>query len=119
MQNRRKFVLTLVAGLVAAAVVITPVIADELFGFITSVNEDAKTLTVVPAKGDGDEVKVTVTSTTEIVTGKGDAVDLEKIAKGVSKAKDAGKKGVFAKVTHEGGKASKIVVGGAGKKKDN
>jgi hypothetical protein len=118
MKNRRKFLLTLTAGLVAAVVVITPVIAEELFGFISSVDVAGKKLTVVTK--DGDEVVVTTTDSTEIVKGKsGEKVDLETIAANVAKAKDAGKKGAFAKITHENKVASKVVVGGAGKKKDN
>ena len=60
MKNRRTFLLTLTAGLVAAAVIITPVIAEEIFGFITNVDVAGKTITIVPFKGeDGVEVKTT------------------------------------------------------------
>ena len=62
---------------------------------------------------------VKTTDKTEIVTGKGDTVDLEKLAKGVKKSKEAGKKGAFAKVTHEGKVASKITLGFAKKKEAN
>ena len=47
MKNRRKFLLTLTAGLVAAAVIITPVIAEELFGSVTKVDVEGKKLTVI------------------------------------------------------------------------
>src|SRR3954454_19463356 len=108
MKNRREFLLTLTAGLVALAVVITPVIADELMGVITKVDVAGKKLTVVEKDSD-KEVTVTTTDDTEYVTGKGaNKIDLEKIAKGVAKSQDAGKKGIMVKVTHEKGVASKI-----------
>jgi len=108
MKNRREFLLTLTAGLVALAVIITPVIADELLGVITKVDVEGKKLTVVEKESD-KEVTVKTTDDTEYVTGKGSSkIDLEKIAKGVSKAQDAGKKGLMVKVTHEKGVASKI-----------
>ena len=116
MKNRRNFLLSLTAGLVALAVIITPVIAEELLGVITKVDPDAKKVMVTTK--DGDEVEVKTTDSTEIVTGKGDSLDLEKLSKAVQKQLDAGKKGVFAKVTHEGKVASKITIG-AGKKKAN
>jgi hypothetical protein len=107
-KNRRSFMLTLTAGLVAAVVIITPVIAEEFFGAITKVDTEGKKITV--ATKDGGDVEVTVKDSTEIVTGKGDTVELEKLAKAVQKQIDAGKKGVFAKVTHEGKVASKIMI---------
>jgi len=119
MKNRRGFLLTLTAGLVAGVVIITPVIAEELFAFVTNVDVDGKMVTIVPAKGEGDSVVLTITDKTEIVTGKGDTVDLEKLAKGVMKQKEAGKKGQFAKVAYDGKVASKITVGFAKKKEAN
>jgi hypothetical protein len=116
MKNRRTFLLAITAGLVAAAVIITPVIAEELFGNVLSVDVDAKKFTVTTK--DGSEVVVTTTDKTEFVTGKGDTTDLEKIARGVNKAKEAGKKGAMAKVTHEKGVASKVIFGGFAKKKE-
>ena len=115
MKNRRTFLLSLTAGLVAAAVIITPVIAEELFGNVLSVDVAAKKLTITTKEG--TEVVVTTTDSTEIVTGKGDTIDLEKIARGVNKAKEAGKKGAMAKVTHEKGVASKIIFGGLPRKR--
>jgi hypothetical protein len=115
MKNRREFVLTLTAGLVALAVIITPVIAEELLGVITKVDVAGKKLTVVEKESD-KEVIVTVTDDTELVTGKGaNKIDLEKLEKGVAKQQDAGKKGIMAKVTHEKGVASKVSI--AAKKK--
>jgi hypothetical protein len=116
MKNRREFLLTLIAGIVAAAVIITPVIADELIGYITKVDVDGKKLTV-ESKDDGKVVEVKVNDATEQVTGKGSGkVDLEKLSKQVAKAVDAGKKGYMAKITYEGGVASKIE---SAKKKSN
>ena len=107
MLNRRKYLLSLVAGVVALVVVGGVALADELMGVITKVDVDAKKITVT-AKG-GDETVVTITDKTEVVTKKGAMpVDLEKLDKMVKKVQDAGKKGVAAKIEHEGGKASKI-----------
>ena len=115
MQNRRAFVLTLTAGIAALAVIVGPVIADELFGVITKVDVEGKKLTVMQ-KGERETI-ITVTDDTDFVTPKGDTrpLDLEKLAKGVEKAQDAGKKGMFAVITHEKGVASKIRI--AAKKK--
>ena len=109
MKNRREFLLTLTAGLVALAVIITPVIAEELLGVITSVDTTGKKLTVVE-KGSEKETVVTTVDDTEYVSGKGETskLDLEKLSKNVKKIQDAGKKGVMAKITHEKGVASKI-----------
>jgi hypothetical protein len=118
MKNRRELLLTLTAALVAAAVIITPVIADELFGIITKVDPDGMKVTVA-TKG-GDEVEIKTTASTEIIVGKGEGqtIDLEKLEKFLKKAKEADKK-VFAKVTHEDKVASKIRVGGFAKKKES
>jgi hypothetical protein len=110
MKNRRAFVLTMTCGLVALALIIAPVIADELFGVITKVDVEGKKVTVVE-KGSEQETQVTVNDDTEWVTPKGTSkVDLEKLDNFVKKAQDAGKKGVFAKITHEKGVASRIGV---------
>jgi hypothetical protein len=111
MKNRRGFLLAIIAGLTAAAVIITPVIADELFGVITKVDVEGKKLTVVE-KGSDKEVVVTTTADTEYVSGKGetskvDGAFLESLSKKVAKAAEAGKKNMV-KVTHEKGVASKI-----------
>src|SRR5262249_33369120 len=109
MKNRREFLLTLTACLVALVVVITPVIAAELIGVITKVDVEGKKLTVVEKDTD-KEVVITTTDDTEYVSGKGESgkLDLEKISKNVAKAQDAGKKGMSVKVTHEKKVASKI-----------
>ena len=73
MKNRRKFLLTLIAGLVAGAVVITPVIAEEFFGFVTKVDAAGKKLTVV--KKDDTEVEVTTTDSTELASAEGEHPD--------------------------------------------
>jgi hypothetical protein len=108
MKNRREFVLTLTAGLVALAVVITPVIAEELLGVITKIDVAGKKVTV-ESKEDGKDVVLTINDDTEQVTKKGSQkVDLEKLSGFLSKVQDAGKKGIPTKVTHEKGVASKI-----------
>jgi len=114
MTNRRKFFTFLATGLVAVALVGTA-IADELMGFITKVDVEGKKVTVVDKED--KETEVTVTSDTEWVTQKGTSkIDLEKIAKNVTKQKDAGRKGVGVIVTHEKGTASKIEAKQAKKK---
>jgi hypothetical protein len=117
MKNRRAFLLTLTAGVVAVAVIITPVIADEFFGFITKIDAEGKKLTVT--KKDDSEVEVKVTDSTELVTAKGSApLDFEKLQKGLTKYKDAGVKGIPVIVSHENNVASKIRVAQK-KKSDN
>jgi hypothetical protein len=116
MKNRREFLLTLIVGLVAAVVIITPVIADELIGYITKVDVDGKKLTV-EAKEDGKIHEIKTTDATERVTGKGDSVplDLEKLSKQVAKAVEKNGKGLSVTITHEKHVASRIK--SAGKKK--
>jgi hypothetical protein len=109
MKNRREFLMAMTAGGVALAVVITPVIADEFFGFIIKVDAEGKKLTVV--KKDDSEVEVTTTDTTELASAKGSApIDFEKLSKGLTKYKDAGAKGIPVTVVHEKNVASKITV---------
>jgi hypothetical protein len=109
MKNRRKFLLMLASGLVALTVVVAPVIADELFGVITTVDVAGKKVTVIEKDTDKEFV-ITVTDDTEYVNQKGDSskIDLEKIQKGVEKAKEKGKKGSNVQVTHDKKVASKI-----------
>jgi biopolymer transport protein ExbD len=110
MQTRRQFVLTLTAGLVALAVVITPVIAEELLGVLTKIEDGGKKLTV-ESKEDGKEITVTTNGDTEYVTKKGNVKFenvVEKLEGALSKIKDAGKKGIPVKVTHDKGVASRI-----------
>jgi hypothetical protein len=114
MVNRRKFVLTLTAGVVAMGVVVTAVLADELIGVITKVDVEGKKITVLEKDSD-KEVVVTITDETEQVSKKGNTkVDLEKLDGLVKKVQDAGKKGVSAKITHEKKVASKIQFQGKG-----
>jgi hypothetical protein len=108
MKNRRSFLLSLVAAVVAVGVVVAPAIAAELFGVIIKVDVEGKKLTVLP-KGEDKEIEIKVTSDTTVETKKGsNPVDLEKLEKGVKKQQDAGKKGITAKIEHEKGVASKI-----------
>jgi hypothetical protein len=108
MKNRRSFLLSVVAAVVALGVVVAPAIAAELFGYITKVDVEGKKLMVLP-KGEDKEIEVKVTSDTTVETKKGsNPIDLEKLEKGVKKQIDAGKKGIMAKIEHEKGVASKI-----------
>lgn len=103
MKNRRSFLLSMVAAAVALAVVVGPALADELFGVITKVDIEKKTLTVLP-KGADKEIEVTVTDKTEVVTKKGAIpIDLEKLSKRVERDK-----GTAVKIEHEKAVASKI-----------
>jgi hypothetical protein len=108
MKNRRGFLLTLTAGLVALAVIITPVIAAELLGVMTKIDVAGKKVTVV-SDDTGKEIEITVTDDTEYTSKKGTGkIDLEKLTKSLEKAKDGGKKGIAVKVTHEKRVATKI-----------
>jgi hypothetical protein len=108
MKDRRSFLRMLALGVVALGVVVAPAIADELFGVITKVDVEGKKLTVA-AKGSEEDVIITVTDDTEVVTKKGSRkADLDLLAKGVEKAKEKGARGIPAKITHEKNVASKI-----------
>jgi hypothetical protein len=107
MKNRRKFLTILTTSFVAMAMVVGSAFADELLGFITKVDVEAKKITVVDK--DDKETIVTVTADTEYVTKKGSSkIDLEKVSGNVAKAKEKGAKGINAVITHEKGVASKI-----------
>jgi hypothetical protein len=117
MKNRRGFLLMLTSGFMALALIVGPAIADELIGVITKVDASANKVTVVE-KGTDKEVEITTNDDTEFVTPKGaNKIDLEKVAKGVAKAQEKGRKGIPVTVTHDKGVASKITV--AAKKKAN
>jgi hypothetical protein len=111
MQKRRGFLLSVVTGVVAMALVVGSVIADELLGVLTKVDVDAKKITVVE-KGTDKEIVLKTTGDTEWITKKGttklDSEGLEKLDGLVKKIQDAGKKGLTAKVYHEKGVASKL-----------
>jgi signal transduction histidine kinase len=110
MQNRRKFWFTMFAAVAGMGLVVASVVADELFGVITKADADAKKITVVEKDTD-KEVEIKITDDTEYVTKKGTGkVDFEKLEKGIEKSKENGGKGITAKITHEKGVASKIVV---------
>src|SRR5436305_8453662 len=84
----KKLLQTLATSFMALAVVVVAANADELFGVLTKVDADAKKVTVVEKDTD-KEVLVTVTDDTEYVTKKGSSkVDLEKISRNLTKAKD-------------------------------
>lgn len=107
MQTRRSWVRVLAGGLVALAVLVLPVLAEELLGTVKSVDVAAKKV-VVTEKGTLVSIEVTVTDQTVIETPKGERVPLEKL--------QAGRR---VQITHdEDDVASKIVVRGQAKKKD-
>lgn len=110
MTTRRNFVLMMTTLVVASSFVVGSVIADELVGMITKVDEDAKKITVIEKETD-KEVLVTVSDDTEYVTPKKTGkADLGKMSKMLERVKEKGRKGIAAKITHEGGVASKIEV---------
>ncbi len=126
MQSRRGFMLMLTMAFVAMAFVVGSVIADELLGVISKVDVEGKKLTVIEKDTD-KEIEITINDKTEQVSKKKgedeptvvklDMENLEKLAKGVDRAKEKGRKGVNAKITHEKGVASKVELkGGRGKK---
>jgi hypothetical protein len=108
MTTRRRFLASITCALVAFGVVAGTVLADELLGVISKVDIEGKKLTVIEKDTD-KEVIITVNDKTEQTTKDGSVpVDLEKLSKRVDGAKEKGKKGVNAKITHEKGVASKI-----------
>jgi len=88
MKLRREVLLTLTASLVAGAVIIMPALAEEPFGVITSVDVANKKVSLLTKGGERFEFKIT--DRTEIVNGRSEKIDLEAVAKAVSKANDAG-----------------------------
>jgi len=122
MQNRRKFVLTLIACFVAMGFVVASVLADELLGVITKVDFETKKITVLEKDTD-KEILVTTDDKTEFVKKDGpvkvDKEIYEELEKGIEKAKEKGKKGINAKITHEKNVASKIQRVFKGKKAAN
>jgi len=118
MQNRRKFLLMLTAGVVAMGFVVATVVADELLGVITKVDVDGKKITV-EEKDTNKEIEIKITDETKTIRkGEEVAVDLQKLEEFVKKVQGAGKKGITVKVTHEKGVASKLETKrGSGKKK--
>ena len=112
MDNRRASLPTLTAGVMAPGVIVAPAIADERFGVITAVDVEGETLTV-REKGADEDTVVTTADDTEIVFGEDEEprkVDLEELAEDVQTSRDAGKKGVLARITREQGVASRIGV---------
>ena len=96
----------------AMAVVVGSTFADEIFGVITKVDPAAKKITVVEKKTDKESV-LEVGDDALLITPKDEAgskVDLKKLEDRIARAKEknANSKGFTAKVTHEGGKVSKI-----------
>jgi hypothetical protein len=114
--SKRHLFRALACGFAVLAVLVAPVLADELIGRITAVDVDAKKLTV-KEKGTDKDVDVTVNDETVVEKGKGKSgkVDLEKMKQRLEKAKN----GISVEITHDKGVASKIVYKGAPKKKDS
>lgn len=104
--NRRSGFRILACCVAAVAVLVVPVLADELLGRVTAVNIDTKTLTV-KEKGTDKEISVTVTDETvvEKASGKTVKINLEKMQKSVENSKS----GLAVEITHDKGVASKIV----------
>jgi len=108
MKNRRGFLLSLLTGLVALTFVAASSFADELIGMLSKVDVEGKKITIIE-KGTDKEVDLKVDDKTEVTTKKGEVkVDLEKIEKRLTKAKEKGRKGIAVKVEHDKGVASKI-----------
>ena len=103
----------LTAGLVAAAVVMTPVIAEEFVGMITKVDMEGKTLTVL--KQGGEDIEIKTTDSTEISATKGE-MDPEKLTRFVKKQEESGKHGATATITAENHVASRVFLGAFKKK---
>ena len=70
MQNRRKFLLTLTAGVVAMGFVVASVLADELLGVLVKVDVEGKKITV-EEKGTDKEIELKITDDTEVGHEKG------------------------------------------------
>jgi hypothetical protein len=108
-KNNRSFFVAVAAGVAIATVMLAPVLADEPFGVITNIDLDGNKLNLLLPTG--KELEIQTTPDTEVVTSKKVKLTLKDIAEGVAKAKEAGRKGTFARVTHEKNVATKIRVG--------
>ncbi|WP_165072777.1 hypothetical protein [Paludisphaera rhizosphaerae] len=96
----------------ALAFVMGSVLAEEIYGVITKVDPAAKKITVYQKKAD-KEIDLEVGDDALLITAKdesGSKVDLEKLEKQLTKAKEknADTKGIFAKIEYEGTKVKKI-----------
>jgi hypothetical protein len=109
MKNPRALLLALTTGIAAVTAVLTPALAEQLFGVITRVDLDENKIVLVTPGKEAPEIKTT--ASTEVVSSHGDKIDLKVLKGAVAKEQQAGKKGAFAKVTHENNIASKITVG--------
>ncbi len=105
----------LAAGVVALAVVALPVLADELFGTVKSVDPEGKKI-VVTEKDTDKDIDVMSRPDTDYTTpakkggeSKTQKLDLEKMKTNFEKAKEKGRP-INVKVTHEKGVASKVEV---------
>jgi hypothetical protein len=87
-----------------------PALAEQLTGEISRVDVAGKKIAVIAGKGAGEEVEVSVTDATVLVTHEGEEgkLDLEKLEKGIEERVKNGEPGPRVEVTHEKGVASKI-----------
>jgi hypothetical protein len=110
MQTRRSFLLGLTLGVVAFCVVAVPLVAAELLGTVKSVDADNNKFVVTGENG--KDVTVTVSSDTVYENAKTGKVSKKFTLNRLNP-------GGMVTVTHEDGKASKVLLGkGAAKKKD-
>lgn len=98
----------------ALAVVMGSVFADEIFGVITKVDPETRKITVYQKKADKETVLV-VAEDAELITPKSESgrkIDLKKMEDQLAKAKERNPdaKGIRAKITYQGDKASKIEI---------
>lgn len=107
-QTRRSMMTAVVAAFASLALTVGVAFAAELLGTVKSVDADAKKV-VVTEKDTDKDVDVTIKDDTEWVNPKGKTVNNYDLAKL--------KKGTEVKVTHEGGKASKVNIEKYPKKK--
>jgi hypothetical protein len=99
----------LICAAVGTCLLGIPALAEELMGYLTSIDVAASKVTVQDKAG--KDVLVTVTGDTTYETPKGKrAVDLDKLTKNLERAKEKGRKGIPVVVTHEKGVASNIKV---------
>lgn len=101
MTTPRRLAIALSAGLISALLSASPAGAADVLGTVTSVDADAKTVTISPKAG-GSDLTVSVSDNTEFIGAKGKVVknmELRKL-----------KRGTEVEIAHENAEASKVVV---------
>jgi predicted RNA-binding protein len=106
MQTRRSWLLALTSGFVALGVLVVPTLAAEFFGRVKTIDVDAKKI-VVTDQDSGKDVEVTIMDDTVVARVDGKTVKKFDLAKYKEKAEGKGR----LKVIHEGGVASKLILG--------